>query len=189
MALRVHGPRERHSRMKTRLAAIALILVGVQPLLAIVGPSFGGSSSSKYITSTVTVVRQRQSWHRDSCREHCLRLQVRAWRISSARLPPHPARRLASSSSGSSVTWPVRRVCNVGQSVKKATSWPWHDSAAQLQLASVQATPPRPSRSWPRTRDPTRDQGQASNQLSQSKSSYSRPLPTGRITNQQNALP
>jgi hypothetical protein len=42
--------------MKLRLAAIALILVGVGAIVvAVVGPSFGGSSSSKYLTSPATV--------------------------------------------------------------------------------------------------------------------------------------
>ncbi len=41
--------------MKLRLAAIALILVGIGAVaLVVVGPAFGGSSSSQYLTSTVT---------------------------------------------------------------------------------------------------------------------------------------
>ncbi len=41
--------------MKLRLAAIGLILVGVGAVaLAVVGPSFAVSPSSKYITSTVS---------------------------------------------------------------------------------------------------------------------------------------
>jgi len=41
--------------MKLRLASIALILVGVGAVvLTVVGPVFGGSSSSAYTTSTVT---------------------------------------------------------------------------------------------------------------------------------------
>src|SRR5664279_1970882 len=41
--------------MKLRLMAIGLILVGVGAVaLAVVQPSFGGTSGSKYITSTVS---------------------------------------------------------------------------------------------------------------------------------------
>src|SRR5664279_556456 len=41
--------------MKIRLMAIGLILVGVGAVaLAVVQPTFGGSSGSKYITSTVS---------------------------------------------------------------------------------------------------------------------------------------
>ena len=42
--------------MKLRLAAIALILVGVGAIVvAVVGPTFGSSGASKYLTSTATV--------------------------------------------------------------------------------------------------------------------------------------
>ena len=41
--------------MKIRLAAIALIVVGVGAIvLVVVGPAIGASSSSQYITATVT---------------------------------------------------------------------------------------------------------------------------------------
>jgi multidrug efflux pump subunit AcrA (membrane-fusion protein) len=96
------------------------------------------------------------------------------------------------SSSSSSVTWPVKTVsATVGQSVKKGDVLAVaDDSAAQLQLASVQATLASAQSKL------ATDQGgpdavtkaQASNQLSQSKSSYSQALANRTITNQQNAL-
>ncbi len=72
---------KRHVYMKLRLAAIGLILVGVGAVaLAVVGPSFAGSASSKYITSTVSTgtVSATSVANGIGRREHGLRAQVRS---------------------------------------------------------------------------------------------------------------
>ena len=188
--------------MKTRLAAIALILVGVGAVaLAIVGPSFAGSSSSKYITSTATVgtvsAQSVATGTVAASTVYGFKFGAAADVVSSSATTSGTGgstggSSTSSSSTSSSATWPVTTVAvTVGQSVKKgdvlATA---DDAAAQVQLTTVQATLASAQSKL------DTDQGgpseltkaQAANQLKQATNSYNQAVANRRTTNQQNAL-
>ena len=185
--------------MKARLAAIALTVVGVGAVaLALVGPSFAGSPTSKYITSTATVGTVSAT-------------SVATGTISASTVygfkfgvaPDIVATSATTSGTGgstsgntsaasNSLTWPVQSVSvTVGQTVKKGDTLAVADSAAaQLELASAQATLASAQAKL------ATDQGgpdaltkaQAANQLAQSKNSYSQAVANKNLTYKQNAL-
>ena len=132
--------------MKTRLAALALILVGVGAVaLAIVGPSFAGSASSKYITSTVTVgtvsAQSVATGTVAASTVYGLKFGTTPDIVSSSATTSGTGGSTSSSnSSTTTVTWPVATVsATVGQAVKKGDALAVADgSTAQLQLASAQ---------------------------------------------------
>jgi macrolide-specific efflux system membrane fusion protein len=137
--------------MKLRLAAIALILVGVGAVaLAVVGPTFGASSSSKYLTSTATTgTVSAQSVATGTIAAST----VYGFKFGST---PDIVTSVATTSgsggatsgtsstsqSGSSLIWPVQNVAvKVGESVSVGTVLATADpTAAQLQLTSAEAT-------------------------------------------------
>jgi membrane fusion protein, macrolide-specific efflux system len=137
--------------MKLRLAAIALILVGVAAVaLAVVGPTFGASSSSKYLTTTVsTGTVSAQSVATGTVAAST----VYGFKFGST---PDIVTSVAttsgsggatsgtssSSQTGSSLIWPVQNVAvKVGERVPAGTVLATADpTAAQLQLTSAQAT-------------------------------------------------
>ena len=137
--------------MKTRLAAIALILVGVGAVaLAVVGPTLGASSSSKYLTSTVsTGAVSAQSVATGTVAAST----VYGFKFGST---PDIVTSVATTSgsggatsgtsstsqSGSSLIWPVQNVAvKVGERVPAGTVLATADpTAAQLQLTSAKAT-------------------------------------------------
>ena len=183
--------------MKLRLAAIGLILVGVGAVaLAIVGPVFGGSPSSKYITSTVTVgTVSSQSVANGTVAAstvYGLKFGVTADIVASAATTSGGGGTTSSTTSGSTLTWPVLTVsATVGQRVTKGTALATADAtAAKLQLASAQATLASAQSKL------ATDQGgpdavtlaQAKNQLAQSWNSYQQAVANRDTTNQQNAL-
>jgi macrolide-specific efflux system membrane fusion protein len=186
--------------MKLRLAAIALIMVGVGAVaLAIVGPSFAGSATSKYITSTATVgTVSAQSVANGSIAAstvYGLKFGVNPDIVSSASTTSGTGGSTSSTTSsntGASVTWPVTKVsASVGQKVGKGDVLATADAtSAQLQLASAQATLASAQAKL------ATDQGgpdsvtiaQAKNQLSQSWNSYQQAIANRTNTNQQNAL-
>jgi multidrug efflux pump subunit AcrA (membrane-fusion protein) len=185
--------------MKTRLAAIALILVGVGAVaLAIVGPSFAGSPSSKYITSTVTVgavsAQSVATGTIAASTVYGFKFGVMPDIVSTSATTSGAGGSTGggNSASAGSVTWPVKSVSvTVGQSVKKGDVLAAaDDSAAQLQLASSQATlASAKSKLASDTAGPTAlTKAQATNQLNQAKNSYSQAVANRKITNQQNAL-
>src|ERR1035437_10178879 len=117
--------------MKLRLMAIGLILVGVGAVaLAVVQPSFGGSSSSKYITSTAsTGTVNAQSVANGTIAAstvYGLKFGAMPDIVSSASTTSGSGGTTSSNSnnsSGSFVTWPVQSVSvTVGQSVTKGTT-------------------------------------------------------------------
>jgi len=186
--------------MKLRLMAIGLILVGVGAIaLAVVQPTFGGSSGSKYITSTVTTgTVSAQSVANGTIAAstvYGLKFGSMPDIVSSASTTSGSGGTTSSnsnSSSSSAVIWPVQTVsASVGQRVTKGTTLATADAtAAQLQLASAQATLASAQSKL------ATDQGgpdsvtlaQAKNSLSQSWNSYSQARASLSNTNAQNAL-
>jgi HlyD family secretion protein len=184
--------------MKIRLAAIALILVGVGAVvLAVVGPTFGSAASSKYITSTVTTGTVSATSVANgtiaASTVYGLKFGASADIVSSASTTSGGGGSTSSSNSGtSSLTWPVLTVsATVGQHVTKGTTLATADAtAAQLQLASAQATLASAQSKL------ATDQGgpdalalaQAKNSLSQSYNSYSQAIANRNNTNASNAL-
>jgi multidrug efflux pump subunit AcrA (membrane-fusion protein) len=184
--------------MKIRLAAIALILVGVGAVvLAVAGPSFGSTPSSKYITSTVsTGTVSAQSVANGSIAAstvYGLKFGASADIVSSASTTSGGGGSTSSSSSSTaSLAWPVLTVtATVGQTVTKGTPLATADTtAAQLLLASAQATLASAQSKL------ATDQGgpdaltlaQAKNSLSQSYNSYSQSVANRNNTNASNAL-
>jgi multidrug efflux pump subunit AcrA (membrane-fusion protein) len=183
--------------MKTRLAAIALILVGVGAVaLSIIGPNLGGSSSSKYITSTVTVGSVTATSVANgtvaASTVYGLKFGAAPDVVSSAGTTSGTGGSTGNSPTGTStLAWPVKTVtAAVGQSVKKgAVLAVADDAASQIQLTSAQAT-----LSAAQTKLTT-DQGgvdaltkaQAANQLKQSQTAYSQAVANRKLTNSQNA--
>src|SRR5664280_2094543 len=187
--------------MKIRLMAIGLILVGVGAVaLAVVQPTFGGSSGSKYITSTVsTGTVSAQSVANGTIAAstvYGLRFGSMPDIVSSASTTSGSGGTTSSNSSSSStstsLTWPVQTVAvTVGQRVTQGTTLATADAtAAQLQLASAQATLASAQAKL------ATDQGgpdsvtlaQAKNSLSQSSNSYSQAKASQTNTSAQNAL-
>jgi len=184
--------------MKTRLAALALILVGVGAVaLAIVGPSFAGSSSSKYITSTATVgtVSAQSVATGTVAASTVYGLKFGTTpdiASSSATTSGTGGSTSASNSSTATVTWPVATVsATVGQAVKKGDALAVADgSTAQLQLATAQATltTAQAKLATDKGGPDALTKAQALNQYNQAKNSYSQAVANRKITNQQNAL-
>jgi len=182
--------------MKIRLAAIALILVGVGAVaLVVVRPTFGESSSSEYITSTVSTgtvsATSVATGTVAASTVYGLKFGATADIVSTAATTSGSGG-TTSSSSSSSLTWPVQTVAvSVGQSVTKGTVIATADAtAAQLALASAQATLASAQSKL------ATDQGgptaltlaQAKNQLNQSYSSYEQAQISQANTAQKNAL-
>jgi multidrug efflux pump subunit AcrA (membrane-fusion protein) len=136
--------------MKLRLAAIALILVGVgSVVLVVVGPSlpsFGGSSNTKYITSTVSTGAVTQSSVATgtvaASTVYGLKFGVNPDIVASSSTTSGGGGTVAGTGgTNSNLTWPVTTVnAKVGQKVTKgqvlATA---DDTAAKLALVSAQA--------------------------------------------------
>jgi macrolide-specific efflux system membrane fusion protein len=125
--------------MKTRLAAIALIVLGLGAIVvSIVGvPTFEGSSESKYITSTVNVgnvsAQSVATGTIGASTVYGLKFGLAPDIVSSAATTGGAG---GSGSSSSSMTWPVVTVSvTTGQTVKKgdvlATA---DDASAQIQV-------------------------------------------------------
>jgi RND family efflux transporter MFP subunit len=186
--------------MKLRLAAIALILVGVGAVaLAVVGPSFAGSSGSKYITATVstgTVSAQSVATGTVAATTvYGLKFGVNPDIVSSTNTTSGTGGSTSSttgSSTTGSVTWPVKTVsATVGQRVAKGDVLAAADStAAQLQLTSAQATlaSAQAKLAADKGGPDALTTAQAKNQLSQSWASYQQAVANRDNTNQQNAL-
>lgn len=182
--------------MKVRLAAIALILVGVGAVaLVVVGPTFGTSSGSKYITSSVTTgavsAQSVATGTISASMVYGLKFGSTA-DIVSTTATTSGSGGSTSNSTTTSLTWPVQTVnVTVGQKVTKGTTLATAESsAAQLQLASTQATLASAQSKL------TADKGgpdsltlaQAKNQLTQSYNSYKQARASRTNTNKQNAL-
>ena len=187
--------------MKLRLMAIALIVVGVGAVaLAVVQPTFGGSSGSKYITSTVTTgtvsAQSVATGTIAASTVYGLKFGAMPDIVSSASTTSGSggttSSNSSSASSSSTLTWPVQTVSvTVGQRVTKGATLATADAtAAQLQLASAQATLASAQAKL------ATDQGgpdsvtlaQAKNSLTQSSNSYSQAKANRDTTNQQNGL-
>jgi multidrug efflux pump subunit AcrA (membrane-fusion protein) len=185
--------------MKTRLAAIAMILIGVGAVaLAIVGPSFAGSSSSKYITSTATVgtvsATSVATGTVQASTVYGFKFGQAPDIVSTSQTSSGTGGSTSAnnSSANSSVVWPVQTVSvTVGQSVKKGdTLATAESSAAQLTLSSAQATLASAQAKL------TTDQGgvdpltkaQAANQLSQATNSYKQAVANKKLVYAQSAL-
>ncbi|MGD0248460.1 MAG: hypothetical protein ABSB75_05330 [Candidatus Limnocylindrales bacterium] len=183
--------------MKLRLAAIGLILVGVGAVaLTVVGPVFGGSPSSKYLTSTVTrgtvSAQSVANGTIAASTVYGLKFGTTADIVSSAATTSGAGGSTSNSSSSGSLSWPVKTVtATVGQRVTKGTTLASaDDTAAQLQLASAQATLASAQSKL------AADQGgpdavtlaQAKNQLAQAWNSYQQAVANRQNTNQQNAM-
>jgi multidrug efflux pump subunit AcrA (membrane-fusion protein) len=182
--------------MKVRLAAIALILVGVGAVaIVIIGPTFGPSSSSKYLTSTVTTgavsAQSVATGTISASMVYGLKFGATA-DIVSTTATTSGSGGSTSNSTTTSLTWPVQTVkVTVGQRVTKGTTLATAESsAAQLALASAQATLASAQSKL------TTDKGgpdsltlaRAKNQLNQSYNSYKQARASRTNTNQQNAL-
>jgi membrane fusion protein, macrolide-specific efflux system len=136
--------------MKLRLAAIALILVGVGAVvLAVVGPTFGSTINSKYLTSTVTTgtvnAQSVATGTIAASTVYGFKFGVTPDIVSSVATTSGGGGSTGSASNsqgGSSLIWPVLSVdVTVGQKVTKGTTLASADTtAANLQLTSAQAT-------------------------------------------------
>ena len=186
--------------MKLRLAAIALIVVGVGAVvLTLVGPSFGASPSSQYITSQVSTgavtATSVATGTVAASTVYGLKFGASADIVASASTTSGGGGSTVGSNSSSgntTLTWPVQTVTvKVGQTVKKGDVLATADStAAQLQLASAQA-----SLASAQSKLQTDQNGpdsvtlaQAKNQLSQSYNSYKQAVSSRSSTSAQNAL-
>ena len=183
--------------MKLRLAAIALIVVGIGAIvLVVVGPKFGSSPNSQYITSTVSTGSISSTATATgtiaASTVYGLKFGSAADIVSTVATTSGAGGSTSNSSGASSLTWPVQTVSvKVGATVTKGTVLATADStAAQLALASAQATLASAQSKL------ATDQGgptaltlaQAKNQLNQSYSSYQQAIASRTNTNQQNAL-
>ena len=119
---------ERPKGMKLRLAAIALIVVGVGAVvLTVVGPSFGASPSSQYITSQVSTGNVTASSVATgtiaASTVYGLKFGASADIVSSASTTSGTGGSTSNnngSNSSSTLTWPVQTVtATVGQTVTK----------------------------------------------------------------------
>jgi RND family efflux transporter MFP subunit len=184
--------------MKLRLAAIALILVGVGAVaLAVVGPSFAGSSNSKYITAAVTTgavsAQSVATGTVSASTVYGLKFGTTPDIVSSAATTSGTGGSTsAASNSAASATWPVQTVsAGVGQVVKKGDALAVADgSAAQVALTAAQSTlaTAQAKLAGDKAGPTALTKAQAANQLNQAKNSYSQAVANRRITNQQNAL-
>lgn len=185
--------------MKLRLAAIALILVGVGAVaLAIVGPSFAGSASSKYITSTVSTgtvsATAVATGTVAASTVYGLKFGVNPDIVSSASTTSGAGGTTSGTNSNTSaaLTWPVKTVsATVGHTVTKGEVLATADSSsAQLQLESAQATlaAAQSQLASDQAGPDLLTIAQAKNQLSQSYNSYKQAIASRDSTNQQNAL-
>jgi multidrug efflux pump subunit AcrA (membrane-fusion protein) len=183
--------------MKLRLAALGLILLGVGAVaLTIVGPVFGGSPGSKYLTSTVTQgAVSSQSVANGTIGAstvYGLKFGVTADIVSSAATTSGGGGSTSTGTSTGSITWPVKTVSvTVGQRVTKGTVLAAaDDTAAQLALVSAQAT--LASAQSKLTTDQTGADAitaaQAKNSLSQSWNSYQQAVASRDNTAASNAL-
>jgi multidrug efflux pump subunit AcrA (membrane-fusion protein) len=184
--------------MKTRLAAIALILVGVGAVaLALVGPSLAGTPSSKYTTATATVgtvsATSVATGSVSASTVYGFRFGVAPDIVSSSATTSGTGGSTSgnTSSSSSNLTWPVQSVqVTVGQTVKKGDTLAVADaSAAQLTLTSAQATlaSAQSKLATDQAGPDALTKAQAANQLDQAKNSYNQAVANKKITNQQNA--
>jgi multidrug efflux pump subunit AcrA (membrane-fusion protein) len=190
--------------MKLRLAALALILVGVGSVVfVVVGPSlpsFGGSSSSKYITSTVSTGTVTQASVATgtvaASTVYGLKFGVNPDIVSSSSTTSGAGGTTSNAggntTSGSgNLTWPVQTVSvKVGDRVTKgqvlATA---QDTAAKLALVSAQATLDSATSKYQIDQNPSAlTVAQAKNQLSQSYSSYQQAVASRTNTYAQNTL-
>jgi HlyD family secretion protein len=183
--------------MKLRLAAVGLILVGVGAVaLTVVGPVFGGSPNSKYVTSTVTrgtvSAQSVANGTIAASTVYGLKFGTTADIVSSAATTSGGGGSTSSSSSSGSLTWPVKTVtATVGQRVTKGTTLATaDDTAARLALASAQAT--LASAQSKLTSDQSGPDAvtlaQAKLQVSQAWNSYQQAVANQQTTNQQNAM-
>jgi macrolide-specific efflux system membrane fusion protein len=130
--------------MKTRLVAIALILVGLGAAgISVVGlPTLGASSESKYITSTVTTgtvsATSVATGTIGASTVYGLKFGLAPDIVSSSATTAGSG---GSAPSNSSMTWPVKTVAvTTGQSVKKGDVLASaDDAAAQIQVLMAQS--------------------------------------------------
>ena len=183
--------------MKLRLFAIALILLGIgSAAFAIIGPSFGGGSSAKYTTATVSsgtvAATSVATGSIASATVYGLRFGVTADIVSSAATTSGAGGSTGGSSSSASLTWPVLTVsASVGQRVSKGTALATADAtAANLALSSALATlsSAQSKLATDSTGPDALTLAQAKNQLAQSQNSYNQALANRASTRAQNAL-
>jgi multidrug efflux pump subunit AcrA (membrane-fusion protein) len=183
--------------MKVRLAALGLILLGVGAVaLTIVGPVFGGSPGSKYLTSTVTQgtvsAQSVANGTIGASTVYGLKFGVTADIVSSAATTSGGGGSTSSGTSTGSITWPVKTVSvTVGQHVTKGTILAAaDDTAAQLALVSAQATlaSAQSKLATDQTGPDAVTAAQAKNSLSQSWNSYEQAVANRDNTAAQNAL-
>jgi len=185
--------------MKTRLAAIAMILVGVGAVaLAIVGPSFAGSTSSKYITATATVgtvsATSVATGTVAASTVYGFKFGAAPDIVSTSATTSGAGGQVSANSnnSGSSLTWPVKTVSVVvGQSVKKGDTLAVADnSAALLNLTSAQATlaSAQAKLASDQAGADSLTRAQAKLQLKQAQTSYNQAYASKKSNTAQNAL-
>jgi macrolide-specific efflux system membrane fusion protein len=129
--------------MKTRLAAVALIAVGLGAIVLSIGgwPSFGESSESSYITSTVTVgtvsAQSVATGTIGASTVYGLKFGLAPDIVNSAATTAGSS----GAASSSSMTWPVKTVSvTTGQTVNKGDVLATADDVwAQIQLLQAQS--------------------------------------------------
>jgi multidrug efflux pump subunit AcrA (membrane-fusion protein) len=185
--------------MKLRLFALALILVGLGSVaFVLVGPNFGGSSASKYLTTQVSTgivaATSVATGNVAASTVYGLRFGATADIVTSTATTSGSGGSTGgtNSSSATSLVWPVKTVgVKVGQRVTQGTLLASADATeAQLALTSAQATLTSAQSKL------TTDQGgpdavtlaQDKNQLTQAQTSYNQAVASRTNTNQQNAL-
>jgi multidrug efflux pump subunit AcrA (membrane-fusion protein) len=183
--------------MKLRLAALGMILLGVGAVaLTIVGPVFGGSPGSKYLSSAVaqgTVSAQSvANGTVGASTVYGLKFGVTADIVSSAATTSGGGGSTSSNTSTGTITWPVTTVSvTVGQVVTKGTVLAAaDDTAAQLALVSAQATlaSAQSKLSTDQTGADAITAAQAKNSLNQSWNSYQQAVSSRNNTAASNAL-
>jgi multidrug efflux pump subunit AcrA (membrane-fusion protein) len=185
--------------MKIRLAAIALILVGVGAVaLVMVGPTFGASAGTKYTTATVTTgavsATSVATGTVAASTVYGLKFGTTPDIVSTTATTSGAGGSTSNSNTGSTttLTWPVQTVSvTVGQKVTKGTVLAAADStAAQLALASAQATlaSAQSKLATDKGGPDSLTKAQAKNQLSQASNSYKQAKASKANTNAQNAL-
>ena len=186
--------------MKLRLAAIALILIGVGSVVfVVVGPSLpsiGGSSKTSYITATVSTGTVTQSSVATgtvaASTVYGLKFGVNPDVVASSSTTSGGGGTISGTGgNNSNLTWPVQSVSvKVGQTVTKgqvlATA---DDTAAKLALTSAQANLDAAQAKYQTDANPDAlTIAQAKNQLSQALTSYQQAVASRDNTNAQNAL-
>ena len=185
--------------MKVRLAAIALILVGVGAVaLVMVGPTFGASASTKYTTATVTTgavsATSVATGTVAASTVYGLKFGTTPDIVSTTATTSGAGGSTSNSntSSTTALTWPVQTVTvTVGQKVTKGTVLATADStAAQLALSSAQATlaSAQSKLATDKGGPDSLTKAQAKNQLSQASNSYKQAKANKSNTNASNAL-